>query len=68
MECQDCHMHINTPSDEENCITVQIPTQTEGVESVSLSDLISECIQTEMFDRECPSCHHRNTKDFIFID
>lgn len=68
MECEECHEHLDTPSDEENCITVQIPSQSEGIDFVNLSDLIHDSIQTEVFDRECPSCNHRMMKEYFFID
>lgn len=55
MECQNCHHQDVSPSDEENCIIVQIPSRTD-VTSYNISDLIRDSQDVDYIERDCPSC------------
>lgn len=55
MECLECHHRDRTPSDEENCITVQLPKG--ELNSFLLSDLVSESMHEEFIERDCEYCN-----------
>ena len=65
MVCMDCQNTCDSGSDEDNCITVQIP-QDELKSSYSIHQLIQDSMNEEYMERDCEVCGKRILERDIF--
>ena len=54
----DCQNTCDSGSDEDNCITVQIP-QDNLKSSYSIHELLQDCMNEEYMERDCEVCGKR---------
>ena len=61
----DCQNACDSGSDEDNCITVQIP-QDNSKSCYSVQDLVQECMNVEYIERDCERCGQRIINSYRF--
>ena len=58
MQCQQCQHEDETPVDQENCLTIQIP-ESSSVSSYTLGGLLDGIYEEDYIERDCPCCNTR---------